>query len=180
VRTLLRHLRLLGLFARVELQYEAEYRANLALELVQTLAIIGSSVAAVLVLFDYTQSLNGWSLPQMLVLLGVYYLVQGTEELVFEPSVTQFMEQVRLGTLDYTLLKPANSGVVLALGIAQLGATVAPASAVAFGITMLCGLVLVYCILLVLATLCFWFVRVDNILVIFWSFMDAGRFPVGI
>ena len=34
--------------------------------------------------------------------------------------------------------------------------------------------------LLVLATLSFWFVRVDNILAVFWAFMDAGRFPVDI
>jgi ABC-2 type transport system permease protein len=41
-----------------------------------------------------------------------------------------------------------------------------------------CGLLLVYSLLLVLSTLSFWFVRVENLLAIFWSFLDAGRFPV--
>ena len=34
-------------------------------------------------------------------------------------------------------------------------------------------------VLLVLATLSFWFVRVDNILAIFFAFMDAGRCGIG-
>ena len=46
--------------------------------------------------------------------------------------------------------------------------------------TLACGLALVYCLLLVLSTLAFWFVRVDNLLAIFWSFLDAGRFPVDV
>jgi ABC-2 type transport system permease protein len=136
----------------------------------------------------------------MLVLLGVFYLVSGVEGLVFEPSVTRLMEDVRLGTLDFTLLKPASSqflatlryqnlvyvaqvifaGLVLETGLARLGDVVTPASGLAFALTLACGLVLVYAIMLVLATLSFWFVRVDNILVIYWSFFDAGRFPVDV
>ena len=105
----IRYLRLFALFARTEFQREIEYRANLAMEIAQMLMEISTSVGAVLVLFSYTEALNGWSLPQMLALLGVFYLVEGAVELVFRPSVTQMMEQVRLGTLDFTLLKPANS-----------------------------------------------------------------------
>jgi ABC-2 type transport system permease protein len=195
-----RYLRILGLFIRTEVQREIEYRANLLMEVIQMLLVVGSSVGAVLVLFDYTTALNSWTLPQMLVLLGVYYLVQGVEEMVFQPSVTQLMEHVRLGTLDFTLLKPANSQFLLSLrqwnivqvaqillgatvlgyGVSQIGNTVSVESFIGFLITLACGLLLVYSVLLVLATLSFWFVRVDNILAVFWAFMDAGRFPVDV
>lgn len=47
-------------------------------------------------------------------------------------------------------------------------------------LTLICGLGLVYSLLLVLCTLAFWFVRIENLLAIFWSFIDAGRFPVDI
>jgi len=47
-------------------------------------------------------------------------------------------------------------------------------------VTLSCGLLLVYGLLLALSTLSFWFVRVDNLLAIFWSFLDAGRFPVDV
>ena len=197
---MLRYLRLFARFARVELQYELAYRVNLLLELVEMLVVIASSIGAVLVLFSYTTEMNGWSLSRMMVLLGVYYVVQGIEELVFSPSITRFMEHVRLGTLDFTLLKPANSQfmvslrhleivqvaqavlgvVVVAIGLNGMGDSLTPGGGLAFALMLACGMVLVYSMLLVLATLSFWLVRIDNLMAIFWAFVDAGRFPVDI
>jgi ABC-2 type transport system permease protein len=196
----MRHLRLLWLFARTELQFAMEYRANLALDLVEEVVIVVTSLAAVLILFSHTTVINGWTLGQMMVLLGVYYLVQGAQSVVFEVSFERFMEHVRLGTLDFILIKPVNSqfvistrhvqvaqvgqvllgGVVLVIGLGQVGEGVSAFQAIAFALTLACGLALVYCLLLVLSTLSFWFVRVENLLAIFWSFIDAGRFPVDI
>src|SRR5204862_2606650 len=49
-----------------------------------------------------------------------------------------------------------------------------------FVVAILCGFVLVYALLLALSTLAFWFVRVDNLMALYWAFLDAGRFPVDI
>ncbi len=195
-----RYLRLLRLFASTELQFALEYRANLALEIMQMVVVIGTSVAAGLVLFSYTEAMNGWSLEQMLVLLGVFYIVQGVEELVLQPSFQRFMEHVRMGTLDFVLLKPVSSQFMVSfryfqtvqvlqillgfaltgLGVARLASALTPASVLGFALTLACGFVLVYALLLVLSTLAFWFVRVDNLLAVFWAFIDAGRFPIDI
>ncbi len=195
-----RYLRLLRLFASTELQFALAYRVNLALEIMQMIVVAGTSVAAVLVLFSYTTVMNGWTLGQMIVLLGVYYVVQGAEELVMQPSFERFMEHVREGTLDFILLKPVNSQfmvsfrhfqtvqalqvvlglVITVVGVLRLAGTVTVASALSFALTLACGFVLIYALLLVLSTLAFWFVRVDNLLAIFWAFIDAGRFPVDI
>src|SRR2546428_8341339 len=51
----------------------------------------------------------------MLVLLGCFYLVQGFGELVLQPSFEKFMEHVRLGTLDFALLKPASAQFLVTL-----------------------------------------------------------------
>ncbi len=195
-----RYVRLLRLFITTELQFALEYRVNLALEILQMIVVAGTSVAAVLILFSYTTVMNGWTLGQMVVLLGVYYMVQGAEELVMQPSFQRFMEHVREGTLDFVLLKPVNSQfmvsfrhfetvqslqvllglVITVVGVAGLASTVTVASAVAFALSLACGFVLIYALLLVLSTLAFWFVRVDNLLAIFWAFIDAGRFPTDI
>ena len=110
------------------------------------------------------------------------------------------MEDVRLGTLDFTLTKPVDAQVlvsmrqvevwklvdvvvgfvVLAVAIAQLGAAVGPAEAVAFLVALLAGVTIIYSFLLILATCAFWFVRLDNILNIFQSMYEAGRWPIGI
>ncbi len=154
-----RYVRLLRLFARTELQYALEYRLNFALEIMQMIVVAGTSVAAVLILFSYTTVMNGWTLGQMIVLLGVYYMVQGAEELVLQPSMERFMEHVREGTLDFVLLKPVSSQFMVSfrhfqtvqtlqvvlglsitvLGVAGLATTITLASATAFAVTLACG-----------------------------------------
>jgi ABC-2 type transport system permease protein len=192
--------RLLRLFAQIELQFALEYRANLLLDLFEEIIVVLSSLAAVLVLFSHTGVINGWTFGQMLVLLGVFYVVQGAQSVVFETSFERFMEHVRLGTLDFILIKPTNSqfmistryvqvpqlgqaamGLVLVgVGVVQIGERIGLAEVTSFVVTLTCGLFLVYGLLLVLSTLSFWFVRVENLLAIFWSFLDAGRFPVDV
>src|SRR5581483_10396018 len=52
------------------------------------------------------------------------------------------------------------------------------AQSLEFLVMLVAGCVIVYSFWLVLATLCFWFVRVDNIEMIFWNLFEAGRYPM--
>src|SRR6266702_5185565 len=97
-----------------------EYRANLALDLLEEVIIVISSLAAMLVLFAHTGVINGWTLAQMIVLLGVYYIIQGANSVMFEASFERFMEHVRLGTLDFILIKPANSNINVSASYAHV------------------------------------------------------------
>lgn len=195
---MIRYLRIIRTFMAAELKNEMAYRLNLLLGVFEMLLVIGTSLGAVLVLFTHTNSLNGWTLPQMVALTGVYYLIQGGVNIVFSPSFEKLMEHVRMGTLDFTLLKPANAQILLstrhfimirfadlvmgfgvvAAGLYMLSATVTPWTLVSFVITLACGVMCVYALLLTLVTLSFWFVRIENIMAIFWAFTDAGRFPI--
>src|SRR3981081_2958856 len=103
------YVRIVRTFVGAEMKTELAYRLNFVLGILEMVLVIGTSIGAVLVLFSQTKSLNGWSLPQMIALTGVYYLVQGGVNLVFSPSFEKLMEHVRLGTLDFTLLKPAHT-----------------------------------------------------------------------
>jgi ABC-2 type transport system permease protein len=196
----MRYLRLLWLFAQTEFQFAVEYRANLVLDLFEEVVVVATSLIAVTVLFTHTSTLNGWSFGQMIVLLGVYYLLQGAQSVVFEVSLERFMEHIRLGTLDFILIKPVNSqfmvstrhvqlaqvaqvafGVgLIGVGVVQVGEVVGLGEMLRFSITLVCGLSLVYCVILILATIAFWATRIENLLAIFWSFLDAGRFPVDV
>ena len=194
-----RYLRIFLLFARLEAQFELAYRTNFVFDLLQQVVITATSLGAVLILFSYTETMNGWTLPAMIVVVGVFYIVQGIGDLVFLPSAQQLIEQVRLGTLDFVLLKPLEAqffvslrrikftaiveialGVgIVAVGFAKLG-TLDLLAGLLFLITLACGVVLVYVLLLVLGTLAFWFVRVENLLVVYEAFTDAARFPIDI
>lgn len=197
---MIRYLRLFRLFALSELQFEMEYRLNFLFILIEMVLVVGTSVAALLVMFAHTTTLNGWTLPQMLVLLGVFYLVQGTTSMCFDPSFQRLMEHIRNGTLDFHLLKPVSTQFVVStrhlrlvrvpdvligfgvmgVGLAQLEVHLGIREALLFAVALTCGVALVYALLLGLVTLSFWFVRVENLLTIFWAFTDAGRFPVDV
>ena len=197
---MIRYLRMFRAFASTEFQFEMEYRANMYLSIFEMLLVIGTSIGAVLIMFGHTTTMNGWTLPQMIVLLGVYYVIQGGVSLLFSPSFERLMEHVRVGTLDFHLLKPVNTqflvstrhlkvirGADLLLGLAvvivglvQVGEQVGVAQALMFALSLIFGWTLVYSLLLGLVTLSFWFVRVENLLAIFWAFTEAGRFPVDV
>ena len=197
---MIRYLRMFRAFASTEFQFEMEYRANMYLSIFEMLLVIGTSIGAVLIMFGHTTTMNGWTLPQMIVLLGVYYVIQGGVSLLFSPSFERLMEHVRVGTLDFHLLKPVNTqflvstrhlkvirGADLLLGLAvvivglvQVGEEVGIAQALMFALSLVFGWTLVYSLLLGLVTLSFWFVRVENLLAIFWAFTEAGRFPVDV
>jgi ABC-2 type transport system permease protein len=69
---------------------------------------------------------------------------------------------------------------LLAVALVRLGENVGIWQAAVFAAMLLAGGVIVYSFWLILATLSFWFVRVENILVIFQSMYEAGRWPVSI
>jgi ABC-2 type transport system permease protein len=196
----MRYLRMFRAFGSTEFQFEMEYRGNFFLSILEMFLVIGTSIAAVLVMFEHTTTMNGWTLPQMIVLLGVYYLIQGGVSLVFSPSFERVMEHVRAGTLDFHLLKPVNTqflvstrhlkvvraadlvlglGVVL-VGLFQVGEQIGVGQALLFSVSIFFGWMLVYALILGLVTLAFWFVRVENLLAIFWAFTEAGRFPIDV
>ena len=197
---MIRYLRMFRAFASTEFQFEMEYRANMYLSIFEMLLVIGTSIGAVLIMFGHTTTMNGWTLPQMIVLLGVYYVIQGGVSLLFSPSFERLMEHVRVGTLDFHLLKPVNTQflvstrhlkvirgadlllglIVVIVGLVQVGEEVGIAQALMFALSLVFGWTLVYSLLLGLVTLSFWFVRVENLLAIFWAFTEAGRFPVDV
>ena len=194
------YFRLLWVFLRLGVMNELEYRVNFYIQLLRSLISLGTGMAGLAIVFSHTATLGGWRPPELLALLGVYFLVSGAIGLVIQPSMQRFMEDVRQGTLDFTLTKPEDAQVlvslrhvqiwkvvdgalgagVLVVALTQLEAIVGPGQALAFVVTVLAGGAIVYSFYLILATTSFWFVRVENILVIFQSMYQAGRWPVGI
>lgn len=191
---------LIKVYFRVGVLNETAYRANFWIQLIQTFSDYLLTFGTVAIVFSQTDELAGWQSLELVTLLGVYFLIRAVVNLVVQPSLGVFMEGVRDGMLDYTLTKPADSqllisisefriwkliDVVFALGVAITAlylhaGTVGWLQAGAFGITLLSGAAIVYAVLLMLATLSFWFIRVENIMQIFWSMFLTGRWPVTI
>jgi ABC-2 type transport system permease protein len=193
-------LRIVWLYVRIGILGELEYRANFVVQLLQSTVGVGFWLANLWIIFSHTSTLAGWSATELVALLGVFFLVGGLIRMVVQPSMQRLMEDVRLGTLDFTLTKPADAqmlvsvkqvevwkliDVVFGLGmilaaLLRLEQSVGVAQALAFAFALLCGGAMVYSFWLMLATCTFWFVRLENILVIFQAMWEAGRWPIGI
>ncbi len=193
-------LRLIATFARIGVQNELAYRANFWFQAFESSLGIATALAAVAVVFQQTETLGGWHEDELVALIGVYYLVYGAISLVIAPSLERFMEDVRQGTLDYTLTKPADAqllvsvsefrvwklcdvmlGVgVLSFALLRLSVSLGMLHALGFALALLAGSAIVYGFWILLATCAFWFIRVDNLMMVFWSMYTAGRWPVGI
>jgi len=194
------YFRLLSAFFRVSVMGELAYRINFFWQLFQSILSLVISLAGLAVIFSYTDTLGGWRPSEILVLVGVYFLVGGMIGLIIQPGMEQLIESVRDGTLDFTLTKPEDAQLIVSikrvdiwrlidimLGLAVLiaaliwmGEQVGIWQAGSFILMLIAGAVIVYSFFLILATLSFWFVRVENILVIFQSMYEAGRWPVSL
>lgn len=72
------------------------------------------------------------------------------------------------------------TGVIIA-GLALLGATISPLNVLLFLLVLIAGLAISYSFMLILSTCAFWFVKLDNVLVIFNTmFGNAGQWPITI
>jgi ABC-2 type transport system permease protein len=193
-------LRLLWAFLRIGAMGELAYRLNFVVRLFQSILELGTALAGVAVVFSYTDNLGGWRPEEVVALIGVYILVGGVIGLVIQPSMEEFIDSIRDGTLDFTLTKPEDAqllasiqsvgvwelidillgGGVLVVALLRLGERVGAGQAAAFALMMLAGAAIVYSFWLILATCSFWFVRVENVLVIFQSMYEAGRWPISL
>ena len=193
-------LRLLVVFFRISVLNETAYRVNFFVQLFQSLLQLGTALAGLGVIFSYTNSLGGWRPDEMLALVGVYFLIGGLISLVIQPGMSALIDSVRDGTLDFTLTKPEDAQLlvsiqrvaffslidflmglgVLVVALVRLGEKIGLGQAAAFGVMLLAGGVIVYSFWLFLASLSFWFVRVENLLEIFRSMYEAGRWPVSL
>jgi ABC-2 type transport system permease protein len=192
------YLRLLAAFFRVGLAGETAYRVNFFIQFFQSIVALLMSLGGLSIIFSYTDLLGGWRPDDVLALLGVYFLVGGMIGLVIQPGMEELIESVREGTFDFTLAKPVDAqllvsiqrvrlweafdivfGVgILVVALLRLGGEVGFVHGVQFIAMLITGGIIVYSFWLMLATLSFWFIRVINVLTIFQSMYEAGRWPV--
>ncbi len=194
------YLRLFFVSIRINLMGELAYRVHFSAQLFQSLVELATALLGVRLVFSYTENLAGWTADEMLALVGIYIMTGGAIGLIIEPSLEQFIAAVRDGMLDFSLTKPLDAqflisfqkfniwkliDVVIGAGVLttallRLGRTIGPWQALSFALMSLSGLVMVYGFWWMLATLSFWLVRVENILVIFQSLYEAGRWPLSL
>jgi len=187
-------------YLRIGIMNEFQYRANLYIQVLQTFIALATGLIGLNLVFAQTANLGGWGKPELLAVMGVFTITGGVIRAAIQPNMERLMEEIREGTLDYALTKPADSQllvsvrefrlwqlvdvitgiVVLIIAQTQLHERMNFWGMLGFISALGMGAVMVYCFWLIITSSAFWIVRVQEIANLFEGLYAAGRWPVDI
>lgn len=175
----------------------AAYRSNFVNSMVSSIAWAIFSVALVVILTMRTDSAFGWKREEIILLTGAYSILIGVFHTLFSRNFERLSRLINFGQLDALLVKPADSQFLasfwlvnytslirIPIGIALvwylvsvLRVTVTAAAFAWFTLFLFVGIVLLYSIWCLVATVTIWFPRISNIVDLMYSVSSISRFP---
>lgn len=198
-----RALELLKVQLKASVMLAVQYRLDFVLDLV-----IGMfwTVAAVLPLFvvyggaSSAQGVPGWTFGETLLVVGCFITLQAVIDGAISPSLSSVLDHVRKGTLDFVLLKPhdaqllvstarfqlwraaglIHAGIVFGLGFRELGHGPSLLGVLEAALLLLVATALLYSLWLLIVSVSFYAVKVDNLSSLFTSIFDAARWPASV
>jgi len=193
----MRYLRLFLVQLRTSVLLTMQYRLDFFLEgMVEAIWTL-TAVVPLLVVYRDRATVVGWTLPEAMLVVAWFTLLQGVLEGAINPSLSQVVEHVRKGTLDFLLLKPADaqflvstarfapwkatnvlvSAGMIAWAFVRIGHAPS-ASAVLLALLLLAtSCATLYAFWIITVSAAFVVVRVDNLTYLFSSVFDAARWP---
>lgn len=165
-----------------------------------TVIRLGIMLLTVEVMFQFTDNIASWSKGELYLLMFLFRLIQKICYVVFDHNISCLSDHVVDGTLDGFIIKPMNTLVLVAfsdlsfedfirmfvdvvslgLVIVWFGISSTPLAIICTTIATLCGIIAMFASKLFFNTLTFWFDRIDNINLIFYSAGSFGRFPIDV
>ena len=156
-----------------------------------------TALMPLVVIFQQRSSVAGWSFGEALMVTGWFTLLQGVIEGAISPSLTNVVEHVRKGTLDFVLIKPADAQflvstarflpwrvtnvvsalAIFAYGFHLLGRAPSPGAILLSLGQGICATAVLYSLWIVTVSAAFYVVKVDNLTYLFSAVFDAARWP---
>jgi len=192
--------RLLAVQARASIVTSMQYRADFIVQGAMSLYWLGWNLLPLFVLYQDRDAVAGWSFGGALVVMGWFVVVRGILEGAISPSLAAVIDQIRSGSFDYTLLRPADAQFLvstarfqpwrlldvlggfglLIYALVQVGHAPSAAQLGAACLLLLAGLTVMYSLWIVIVATAFWVVRMDNLIYLLGSIFDAARWPAQI
>lgn len=195
-----RHVRLVAVQLRIRVLAALEYRAGFWTSGVLSLFwSLGAAIPLVIAL-QHRPDVAGWSPWALAMLIGCHMLINGLFGAVIVPALFAAMEDIRTGALDYVLLRPVSALVSclfsdfqpwnLLESVVGLGLLVVAASAVGvsptaldvavFVVVLVSGIVALYALAVLILSLAFRAMQLQNLAYLLESLLDFARWPISV
>jgi ABC-2 type transport system permease protein len=193
-----RHGRLWRRFALQAIVRETHYRAHFIATIAVGIIQLVLSLIPVLLLYSFTDDVNGWSRGEVIALSGMFQVAFALLAMCVQTNMNRISGYIRQGDLDLILIRPVSAqfyvtlrwlqpgeifnaliGVaVVTVGLGRAGATPSPVEMLHAALLLACGLILLTCVWSATGFLAFWLTTVDPTPMLVRDVMDAGRFPL--
>jgi ABC-2 type transport system permease protein len=194
------YLALFWMRVRTSLATGMQYRWDFLVDLAMSLFWAGVSLLPLWVFGGAGRAVEGWTYPEMVVVAGWFILLKGLIDGAVNPSLIAVVEHIRQGTLDFVLVKPADAQflvstekfdplkmidglaglLTLAWGFKLLGHSPRPVEVAGAALLLVAAATVLYSSWILVVSVAFFAVRLDNLPYLFMSVFDFARWPVTI
>ncbi|MFE9658221.1 ABC transporter permease [Micromonospora sp. NPDC006431] len=193
-----RHTRVLAICWRAAVAGEVEYRLNFFSNVALSAFWMVWAAAGASVYFRFTGTVAGWTQAEVLVVIGLFFTLNGLRQALLQPNLERMTDYVRLGTLDFLLTKPFDAQLLVSLrqvrvnnlldpvlglalttvGVVLSGRGVSVVALAAFGLLLGCAVLLLYALTVLLMALAVVLVAAEELGRVSYAFVELSRFPV--
>jgi ABC-2 type transport system permease protein len=195
-----RYLGVAARLAKTSLAAQMQYRADFLIQIAMAFFWVFWNVAPAVIIFRLRPAIAGFDMAQAMLVISAFLILKALLEGFISPNLLQVVQHIRTGTLDFILLKPVDSMLMVStarwvpaklvdlscgIGIAiwsvtRIDPTPSPRALLLSLLMLLSGAVTLYALWMLVICIAFWLVRVDNLSFLFSSIFDAGRWPISI
>lgn len=196
----MRYVRLLFLQLRLSLSLGMQYRWDFVIDGAVSLLWTALGLIPLYIALHDRPPVAGWTFERALVVVGWFTLLKGILDGAVNPSLTAVVEQIRQGTLDFVLLKPADAQflvsttkfeiwkaldalaafVILGWAFHLLGHPPSAGGAALSLALLACATLVLYSVWIMVVSAAFFVIRLDNLVYLFGSIFDFARWPVNV
>jgi len=201
------YLRVFATFARNSLIRDMTFRSNFVIEMISSMGWMCMNLGFYILIFSYVDSIGantGWGKFQFFIFFATTILINSLVQAFFMPNAEEFSELIRTGNLDFALLKPIDTQFLISLhkvhwsglgntgfGLCLLsyslwklyvteGIHPAPIQFVLYPFYVVCGVLILYSLMIGLASSSVWLGR-NQSLYNFWFYItNFSRYPMEI
>lgn len=195
--------RVLAVLARNSFVRDMNFRGNFLIEVITAMFWMTMMVSFYLLIFQFANEIGedtGWTKYRFFIFLATTMIINGLMQAFVLPNAAEFSELIRLGNLDFALVKPidtqflisfqrvnwsgyANIGCGIALmiySLIHLSHTPSWLEMSLFVVYVTCGLGILYSLVICLASTSVWMGR-NQSLYNFWFYITTfSRYPMEI